>query len=158
MAFPRRNWTVSTNELRIGEVALTGWGVGTILLRDETYSASSTQAISGALPREYQMRQDGDIIHLAWEKTESVYSIDHDVFFLRSPWIYFWTYFGRSWPAFYLYGRGNRVQVGSIFQERALRDDVILDLSANIAETLQLFLFWLVVDRAQWRFAFNNPG
>jgi hypothetical protein len=155
-AFPRRNWAVSTDGLQIGEVALTGWGVGTIMLRGESYSTMSAQAISYSLPREYHMRHHEDVVHLAREEIDFVYSIDNDRFTLRQA--LFWKSFGRSWPGFRFYRQDDRVPVGSIVQERALRDDVAVNLPIEITETLQLFLLWLVVDRAQWRSSFDNPA
>jgi hypothetical protein len=149
-AFPRRNWVVSSDGSEIGEVALTGWGVGTILLRGDSYSAGSTQEITGSLPREYHVCQNERIIHLARERSDFLYSIDDEVFSLRSRRIFPWRYFGRSWPSLHLYRQSERIPIGSISQKRAFRDDIEADFPNEIDEVLQLFILWIVVDRAQW--------
>jgi hypothetical protein len=156
-AFPRRNWAVFGDEVPIGEVVLTGWGVGTIALVGKCYSTSATPGIGhfapSSSPREYYMRQNGYNIHIAKEAPAFTYSLDNNSFMFRSSRIWFWPYFGRNWPGYSLYKQNARFPIGKILQHRAFASDVVVDLPVEIVDTLQLFLLWLVVDRAQWRSA-----
>jgi|HubBroStandDraft_6_1064221.scaffolds.fasta_scaffold501224_2 hypothetical protein len=156
-AFPRRRWAVTADNASIGEVVLTGWADGTICLHDSLCSVASTQPISLALPREYSLLRDDNVIHRALESSRLYYRID-DALVLRCEQAAPWKYFGRSWPGFRLYRQSDRSAIGSIFQDRALCDDVTIEMPSTVDELLQLFLFWLVVDRAQWRAYFDDAG
>jgi hypothetical protein len=156
-AFPRRHWAVTADDASLGEVVLTGWGSGTIRLDDRVCSVASARPISHALPREYSLLRDDNIVHRARESTCLNYWID-DALVLRCEQAPPWKYFGRSWPGFRLYTQNDQSAIGSIFQDRALCDDVTIEMPSTVDDLLQLFLFWLVVDRAQWRAHFDDAG
>ena len=65
------------------------------------------------------MRQNGYNIHIAKEAPDFTYSLDNNSFMLRSSRIWFWPYFGRSWPGYSLYKQNARFPIGKILQHRA---------------------------------------
>src|SRR5579864_3962915 len=79
-AFPRRNWTVLADEVPIGEVTLSGWGMGAIVLRGESYCATTMPEVGPAIPnfpipRRYTMCSDTALIHSASEEPSRIYRI-----------------------------------------------------------------------------------
>jgi hypothetical protein len=165
-AFPRRNWTVLAHEVPIGEVTLTGWGMGSIVLRGNSYCATTMPEVGPAvpnfpIPRRYTMCSDTALIHSASEEPSRVYRIDSTdagsgpplIFQRTSTWQQF---LFEPWPRYGIFRTGDTALCGTIIWQSpfpwqsAVRELVALTLPAEIGESLQLFLLWLFVDRAQW--------
>jgi hypothetical protein len=156
--FPRRNWAVLCNEVPIGEMMLTGWGSGFVVLREQHYSTTATPEVSAfgpeSIPREYKMFSSVGLLHSLVEEQRDIYCInspaDSDNGLLkleggRPAYI-----FGGSFPSYRLYRESDPSPIGRILKKKAFHDGVVANLPPEIGETLQIFLLWLVVDKAQW--------
>jgi hypothetical protein len=157
--FPRRDWAVLDNKTKIGTIKLTGLGAGSLVLYEQCYSTEVTPHINPfspyVVPRQYSISSDGRVLHLGVENDRGTYLINStdnlgDSFLFRqSIWSPF--LFGKIWYSYDLYARSDASPLGRIGQLRPFRNVMMLNLAATIAETVQIFLLWLVVDRLQWR-------
>jgi len=164
--FPRRNRTVLANEVPIGEVTLTGWGTGVTVLRGQHYFTTTAPAVGPVVPnyptpRHYTMYSDIAPIHSALEDPSRIYCIESSSPDRNLPIIFRQTNTWKQrlfepWPRYGVFRSSDGASCGTIIWrsprvwQSAFGDLVALTLLPEIGETLQFFLLWLFVDRAQW--------
>jgi len=147
---------VLCDEIPIGEMTLIGWGSGFIALREQHYSATAMPEVNPfgpeSVPREYKMLSSASLLHSFMEEQMDVYSIrsDGDDGLLKLKAGRPAYFLGGSFPSYRLYRGSDPSSIGGIRQKKAFQDGVVLNLPDEIVETLQIFLLWLVVDKAQW--------